>query len=83
MGKLNRATKLGEFDETYNALLKAFNKFPEDRQLEYASMLFVILCSHISDKQVIDEAIAVASKAMDSMESERLDESSDGCSFFS
>ena len=67
MGKLNRATKLGEFDETYNALLKAFNKLPEDRQLEYSTLLLVILCSHIGDKQVIDEALAVANKAMDSM----------------
>ena len=77
MGKLNRAAKLGEFDETYNAILKAFNKFPEDRQLEYSALLLVILCSHIGDKQVIDEAIAVASKAMHSMESEKRNASRD------
>ena len=67
MGKLNRAAKLGEFDETYNALLKAFNKFPEDRQLEYSALLLVILCNHVGDRHRVDEAIVLANKAMDSM----------------
>ena len=64
MSSLNREAKPGEFDKTYNALLQAFSQFPSDQQLEFSALLLVILCNHIGDKQVIDEALALANKMM-------------------
>ena len=78
MGSLNLRAAPGEFDETYNSLLKAFSRYPDDRQIEFASALLVILCNHIGDSEVIEEALELAGQAMTSPESDEPD-TGQGC----
>ena len=60
---LNTKSQIDNPDEFYNKLIAMHDGLTEEQSLKLNAKLIFILCNHIGDARVLDEALAMAKNA--------------------